>query len=94
MSDYGKSVALNYSNQQFLANSSGSIASNVSITNGSTAATLASIPAGLVHATTYKIVATGIPGGTTFNFKNSTAITLSQAATATNGTAASNISPA
>jgi len=94
MSDYGKQLSARLYYDSFYANTTApSIAVNVSITTGQTAATLASVPAGLVKSGQYNIAATGIPAGTTFRHPgNSVNITLSQAATATNGAAASTIS--
>lgn len=91
MSDYANKLGSTAYYERFLANTTGSIAVNVSITNTSTAATLASVPAGLVLGYTYKIAATGIPALTTFANQGTTAIVLSAAATATNVAAASTI---
>lgn len=93
MSDYGAALARQKYSDAFLATTAPTVAVNVSITNTQTAATLASASAALVYGGTYGIAATGIPASTTFQYLGSTAITLSAAATATNATAASTISP-
>lgn len=93
MSDYAAEQARRRYCEQFLATTAPTIAVNVGITNTSTAATLASVPAALVYGGVYGIAATGIPASTTFVFRGSAAIVLSAAATATNATAAATVSP-
>ena len=93
MSDYSAEQARRRYCEAFLATTAPTIAVNVSITNTSTAATLASVSAALVYGGVYGIAATGIPASTNFVFRGSAAIVLSQAATATNATAAATVSP-
>lgn len=93
MSDYWNERAKRLYYEAFLAGTTpATVAVNVSITASSTAATLASAPAALAYGGVYGIAATGIPASTTFVYRGGTAITLSQAATATNAAAASTIS--
>jgi len=93
MSDYAAERAQRLYYERYLANvTPPTIAVNVSITTSSTAATLASVPAGLAVGGRYGIAATGIPASTSFVYAGSTAIALSNAATATNAAAASTIS--
>jgi hypothetical protein len=93
MSDYAYERAQRLYYERYLANvTPPTIAVNVSITSGSTAATLANVPAGLWVGGRYGIAATGIPASTSFVYAGSANIVLSQAATATNAAAASTIS--
>jgi len=92
MSDYARMMEYRRTSQAFEAAVAGCVLSmNVSITNGSTAATLASTNAALLNGAVYNISATGIPASTTFAYNGTTAIVLSNAATATNATAAATI---
>jgi hypothetical protein len=93
MSDYGNAVAALITNTAYIAGGTATTV-NANITTGSTAATLASIPATLTKYGTYSITGTGIPANTTFQHQGTTAIVLSKAATATNATAATTIVPA
>lgn len=93
MSDYGAALARQKYSDAFLATTNPTVAVNVNITTSSTAATLASASPALVYGGQYGIAATGIPASTTFQYLGSTAIVLSQAATATNATAAATLSP-
>lgn len=88
MSDYGTEYARRRYCEAFLLTAAPTIAVTAAITNLSTAATLATISPALVYGGVYGIAATGIPASTTFIYRGSAAIVLSQAATATNGTAA------
>jgi hypothetical protein len=93
MSDYSAEMARRRYCEAFLLTTAPTVAVNVAITTSSTAATLASASPALIYGGVYAIAATGIPASTTFVFRGSTAIVLSQAATATNAAAAATISP-
>lgn len=93
MSDYYTALARARYCEAFLAAAAPSIAATASITSASTAATLAAISPALVYGGVYGIAATGIPASTTFVFRGSSNIVLSQAATATNATASATLSP-
>lgn len=93
MSDYYTALARAKYCEAFLAAAASTIAATIAITSASTAATLASVPAALVYGGVYGIAATGIPASSTFVFRGSPNIVLSQAATATNATAAATLSP-
>ena len=88
MSDYYTALARARYCDAFLAAATPTIAVTTAITSGQTAATLATLSPALVYGGVYGIAATGIPAATTFTFRGSPAITLSQAATATNASAA------
>lgn len=92
MSDYAAEQARRRYCEAFLVTAAPTIAVNVSITSASTAATLASVSNAYVYGGVYGIAATGIPASTQFIYRGSAAIVLSQAATATNGTAAATVS--
>ena len=92
MSDYYTALARARYCEAFLAAAAPTIAATVAITSASTAATLASVSPALVYGGVYGIAATGIPAATTFIYRGSPGIVLSQAATATNGAAGATLS--
>lgn len=93
MTDFGAEQARRRYCEAFLAAAAPTIAATVAITSASTAATLSTISPALVYGGVYGIAATGIPASTSFVFRGTAAIVLSQAATATNGAASATLSP-